>query len=92
LENRSLRVEPNPAPGGCILRFSLRTPRRGSLIVFDASGRQVRALESGGFGAGEHGPRWDGRDSAGSIVPNGVYFARLRLDEGTETRRIVLRR
>jgi hypothetical protein len=91
-ETRSLSVEPNPAPGGCALRFSLEAPRRGSLIVFDASGREVRTLESGSFAAGDHAPRWDGRDSAGRAVPDGVYFARLRLDQGTATRRIVLRR
>jgi hypothetical protein len=90
--DRSLAVQPNPAPGGCALRFSFRTPRRGTLIVFDASGRQVRTLESGDFAAGEHTPRWDGRDNEGRAVPEGVYFARLRVDQATETQRIVLRR
>jgi hypothetical protein len=92
LETRSLAVEPNPALGSCDLRFSLAAPRRGSLAVFDASGRAVRTLESGSFSAGGHALHWDGRDGNGNVVRDGVYFARLHLDQGTETRRIVLLR
>ena len=89
---RSLVVTPNPAPGGCNLRFSLSAPRRGSLVVFDARGRAVRTLASGSFTAGEQASHWDGRDRDGRVVPNGVYLVRLQLDQGTETRRIVLLR
>jgi hypothetical protein len=35
---------------------------------------------------------WDGRDDVGRALPNGIYFARLRLDQATETKAIVLRR
>ncbi len=89
---RPLSVEPNPAPGGCVLRFSLATPRRGSLAVFDASGRKVRTLESGGFARGAYSPRWDGRDDAGRSVPEGIYFASLRLDHSVQTRPFALLR
>ena len=89
-ETTPLAVQPNPAPGGCILRFSLAAPRQGSLTVFDASGRKVRTLESGGFARGAQAFHWDGRDDEGRPLPNGVYFAHLRLDQGVETRRIAL--
>jgi hypothetical protein len=89
-ETRPLAVEPNPAPGGCVLRFSLAAPRRGSLTVFDASGRKVRTLESGGLARGVHAPRWDGRDDAGRTAPEGIYFAHLRLDHGVQTPRFAL--
>jgi hypothetical protein len=91
-ETRPLRVEPNPAPGGCVLRFSLAAPRQGSLTVFDAGGRRVRTLASGDFAQGVHAPRWDGRDDAGRPVAEGIYFAKLRLDDGVQTRRITLLR
>ena len=91
-ETRPLTVGPNPAPGECVLRFSLAASRQGSLTVFDASGRKVRTLESGDFARGEHAPRWDGRDDAGRALPEGIYFAHLRLDHGVQTRRITLLR
>jgi hypothetical protein len=89
-EARPLAVQPNPALGSCMLRFSLAVPGRGSLTVFDASGRRVRALESGGFARGLHTPRWDGRDDAGHTVPRGIYFAQLRLDHDVQTLRFAL--
>jgi hypothetical protein len=89
---RPLAVLPNPAPGGCVLSFSLAAHRPGSLVVFDASGREVRRLGSGSFAAGGHALPWDGRDDVGRALPNGIYFARLHLDQATETKAIVLRR
>ena len=91
-ETTPLAVEPNPAPGGCALRFSLATPGHGALTVFDASGRRVRTLESGDFARGRHAPRWDGRDGAGRTMPEGIYFAHLRLEHNVQTRRITLLR
>ena len=70
-ETRPLVVEPNPAPGGCVLRFSLAAPRNGSLTVFDASGREVRALESGGLGSA--------RAALGRPRRRGPHHARRRL-------------
>ena len=91
-ETIPLVVQPNPAPGACMLRFSLARPRQGSLTVFDASGRKVRTLRSGDFGRGPHAAQWDGRDDVGRALPTGVYFAQLRFDQGIETRRIALLR
>ena len=91
-EKRPLVVEPNPAPGRCLLSFSLAQPRQGTLAVFDASGRSVRTLMTGSFTRGVHLPRWDGHDDAGRAMPQGIYFARLRLDDGVQTRRFALLR
>jgi len=85
-----LEVEPNPARGGCVLRFSLAEAGPGVLAVYDAGGRRVRTLESGPLARGVHAPRWDGRDDAGRPVPGGLYFARLRLGQGVQTRRVAL--
>jgi len=91
-ESMPLAVEPNPALGGCVLRFSLTEARQGLLAVFDAHGRNVRTLKSGGFTRGVHAPRWDGRDDAGRTMPPGIYFAHLRLDHRVQTRRFALLR
>ena len=89
---RPLAVQPNPATGACVLHFTLVAPQSGALMVLDASGRKVRTLESGELAAGVHSPRWDGRDDAGRTMPGGVYFARLRLNDGVQSLRFVLLR
>lgn len=44
--------------------------------VFDVSGRLVRTVAKGLYGASFQTAVWDGRDAAGRRVPSGVYFIR----------------
>ena len=44
---------------------------------FDLSGRLIDTLADGPMGAGSHLVEWDGRDSAGMLLPCGVYLYRL---------------
>lgn len=90
VEARAVQVVPNPARPGCELRYTLGAPERGSLVIYDGAGRQVRVLESGVLARGVHAPRWDGRDHEGRAVRGGVYFAALRAGSRNETRRFVL--
>jgi len=80
---------PNPAIGRASIGFAL--PRAGAvdLTVYDVTGRQVRTLASGSFGAGAHSVDWDGRDAGGNAVPGGTYFYRLRTDGTSQVRRMV---
>jgi hypothetical protein len=82
---------PNPFTGGTLLRFTLPSPGRVDLRIFDASGRAVRTLLAGSQPAGAHLCRWDGRDAAGQPVGTGVYFAQLKVGDRTLERKMVLR-
>jgi flagellar hook assembly protein FlgD len=44
--------------------------------VFDVSGRLVRTVARGVYGAGYQTAVWDGRDGAGRTVSTGIYFIR----------------
>jgi hypothetical protein len=84
-------VRPNPfTPNGDGLNdeatieynlLSLSAARRVKIHIFDLSGRRVRALYDG-FGANGRfeDKRWDGRDDGGSLVPPGLYIARLAVE------------
>jgi len=88
----SLTASPNPATSGSLLRLESPRAGLGSIAIFDAAGRLVRA-----YGAlhGESGVtviEWDGRTSAGRQVPSGIYFAVARIDGITLRRAIVVTR
>jgi hypothetical protein len=85
-------VEPNPFSRATTLRFVL--PRRGPvrLSVLDVAGRTVQVLVDGAAPAGPTNLRWNGRDTAGSRVANGVYFFRLESEQGTRVTRGTLLR
>jgi hypothetical protein len=86
-----LRIAPTPTTAAASISLALQKRGKLSLAVYDASGRLVRALLAGAaVEAGEHRASWDGRDSFGSEVPCGVYFARATVNGATAQGRIVL--
>ena len=66
--------------------FRLRREEDIRLDVADASGKVIRSgIGSGVFGQAFHQFAWDGRDDAGRIVPDGLYYAQLRLNDEERT-------
>ena len=56
--------------------------------IYDVSGRLVRHVTAGEYGAGYQVTAWDGRDTHGRKVASGIYF--LRSSSGGETRTLRL--
>ena len=54
---------------------------RVSIRIFDVVGRSIRTLDSTGLSPGSYLIPWDGRDSSGRAVSNGIYFVRASADE-----------
>ena len=59
------------------------------LALFDLRGRLVRRLAARDFPAGEHTLHWDGRDTNGREVANGLYFVRVVMSGETHTSKTV---
>ncbi|MCA9759302.1 MAG: T9SS type A sorting domain-containing protein, partial [Candidatus Eisenbacteria bacterium] len=76
---RQVQVGPSPFRSGTSVRFELAAVKNVALGVYDMNGRLVRNLAEGPFGQGVHVVDWDGRDTAGSDVPSGVYWIRVTL-------------
>ncbi len=90
LGSQSLVAEPNPLHGRTILRYVLTDAVPVDMAVFDASGRQVRALVGAGVSAGTHSVAWDRRDESGKLLPSGVYFCRLAAGESRSVTKLIL--
>jgi hypothetical protein len=82
-------VSPNPTRAGASVRYSLPRAADIRLAVYDLAGRQVRVLESGLQGAGEHAARWDGRDTSGAETPAGLYLVKLHVEGRSLTRAMI---
>jgi len=80
---------PNPARGAATLRLRLPAPARVRLVIYDVTGRRVRALVDADLPAGERALTWDGADASGHATPAGIYLARLEAGTVRTTRRIV---
>ena len=89
-ETRLLPVMPNPTAGPTIVPFRLRWNMPVTLQVLRRDGSAAQTLASQTFPAGEIRVAWDGRDDAGSFVPNGEY--RVRMTAGLGDTAVVMER
>jgi hypothetical protein len=82
--------EPNPFGVTTAIRFRLGEDGDVRLRVFDSRGRFVRTLLARTMPTGEHRVVWDGRNTSGEPVPNGVYLYRLESPEGRTSGRMTI--
>lgn len=85
-----LAAAPNPFNPATTLRFSLDRAARAEMSIYGLDGRRIAVLVSGSYPAGDHAVVWRGRDDAGRPVPSGAYVARLRSENQTVSRKILL--
>jgi hypothetical protein len=70
--------------------FTVPSPGRATLVLFDARGRRVVTLADRDVAAGRHESRWDGRDGAGRRVSPGVYWLRIDTDDKSANGRLIV--
>jgi hypothetical protein len=86
------RPWPNPFEGVTRITYSVPGGAHVSLKVYDLSGRLVRALVDEQTPGSSGSVAWDGTDSSGRRVRDGVYFCKFRSSEFSATRKMVLLR
>jgi hypothetical protein len=80
---------PNPFNPNTMIGFTLKEAGKVRLAVFNSLGREVRVLRNQYFNSGHYDVQWDGYDDAGKILPSGIYFYRLELDNQMRTMRML---
>jgi hypothetical protein len=78
--------------GGYDLRYSVASPSRVELAVYDLMGREVRQLVAEEQAAGQHSAVWNCKGRDGKSVARGVYFVQLRTPAVTEEQKVVVTR
>jgi hypothetical protein len=81
---------PNPFGPETSFSYSLSSPGRVKLAVYDLSGRLVTELVDADRPAGTFQATWNRADDRGGNVAAGVYFARLTCGDATESRKLVV--
>jgi len=81
-------TNPFVAPGR--IDYELPEKSRVSVDVFDVAGRLIARVFQGEQEAGEHGLIWDAREEGGRALASGVYFVRVRTENGEGVSKLVL--
>ena len=81
---------PNPSSGVQVIAFRAPTGSEApsSVEIFNVRGTRIRTLTAPGSGS-ERSVEWNGRDTRGLLVPNGVYFYKVGQGATGYTGRIV---
>jgi hypothetical protein len=83
-------VEPNPFSNQAHIEFTLSRRSHVEISIHDVIGRTVKVISSATRHQGTHDIVWFGRDSLGRNVSSGLYFMKIRTDEHTLCRPMVL--
>jgi hypothetical protein len=89
-ELQLLQNTPNPFSERTMIRYHIPKSGPVNLGVYDLGGRLISTLVAKSAGGGENGVTWDGTDTQGGVVANGVYFYRLQYGNRTLCRKLVL--
>ncbi len=86
------RPMPNPLRAATVIPYAVSEPGTVRMHVYDIFGRRVRTLVDRPHMAGWFLARWDGRDTDGLSVGNGVYYVRTRIGDWARTTKVVVTR
>jgi aminopeptidase YwaD len=89
-ELRLLQNTPNPFSDRTSIAYHIPVKGEVDLWVYDIAGRLVRSLHTGDQSEGAYAVSWDGTDHNGLHVRNGVYIYRLKYNDRTLGRKLVL--
>ncbi len=82
---------PNPLAFNTTIKYGLPKDSNVKLTIFNLAGQVVRTLVDGQQPAGFKKVRWDGKNSAGMQVPQGIYFYTLEAgDEFKQTYKMIV--
>lgn len=81
---------PNPFFSLTAIPYHLNKLSDVQITIFDLLGRQVQNFVVGKETAGLHKLFWDGRNSFGKRVANGIYFCRLQTEDQFRIKKMIL--
>ncbi|MCK5126445.1 MAG: T9SS type A sorting domain-containing protein [candidate division Zixibacteria bacterium] len=85
-----LQNYPNPFNPTTEIKFNLESPSWVTLTVFNILGQEVIRLADREYAAGQHSVTWNSTNASGEAVASGIYLYRIKADEKSASRKMVL--
>jgi len=80
---------PNPFNAQTLIEYQLPQSGHVRLVIHNLLGQKICTLVDLTLQPGLYRAVWDGKDSAGRIVPSGVYFYRLEAENFSEVKKML---
>jgi len=81
---------PNPFNPKTMIRFALPKDSWVKLEVYNILGQKVKTLVDEKLAAGVKEVEWDGKDSKGLEFASGIYFYRIKADDFSDVKKMVM--
>lgn len=81
---------PNPFNSTTTIEFYVPRAKHVNISIYNIQGQKVKTLMKEQKGKGNYTIRWDGTDNKGIRVASGIYFCRMKADDLSEAKKIVL--
>jgi len=81
---------PNPFSSSISIRLDATKDYKSDVSIFNVKGEKITTLFNGTITKGSHNLMWDGTDSKGTKLSNGIYFYQVNADKNTLTGKIIL--
>jgi flagellar hook assembly protein FlgD len=85
-----LQNYPNPFNPSTKINFAIPKSSRVSIVIFDIRGNEIRSLVSEQFDPGIHSVNWEALDNNGNAVASGIYLYRIRAEDFSAVKKMVL--
>ncbi len=81
---------PNPFNPSTTIRYSIDSPQKISIKIYNISGQLIKEINREHNHAGEYEVIWDGKNNYGQKISSGAYFYQLTAGKYTEAKKMIL--
>ncbi len=81
---------PNPFNSSVSIKLDASKDYKSDVSIYNVKGEKVSSLFTGIITKGSHNLIWDGTDSKGTKLSNGIYFYKVTADSKTLTGKLIL--
>jgi photosystem II stability/assembly factor-like uncharacterized protein len=81
---------PNPFNPYTVIEFTLSSPEKVSINIYDVNGQLIRNLFDEELLEGAYTTRWEGTDNFGRQVASGTYFYRIEAGNSFDVKKMIL--
>lgn len=86
----ALQIFPNPTKSQSVINYNLSQSSKVILKIYNSIGQEVKTLHCGIQTQGFHTITWDGKDNLNRLLPKGIYFCHLQINNQNQSRKIIL--
>jgi flagellar hook assembly protein FlgD len=83
---------PNPADESIMINYNIIEKSNYSLSIYNSLGLLIKTLFTADLDVGSFEIIWNTLDDKGNLVPNGIYYIRLKSDKINYTKSVTILR